>query len=84
MLEIGCGWGGFAELAAADGLQVTGLTLSPAQLEWAQRRVPQADLRLQDYRDLDERFDHVVSIEMFEAVGERWWPTLLRDGRARR
>jgi cyclopropane-fatty-acyl-phospholipid synthase len=78
VLEIGCGWGGFAELAAADGLQVTGLTLSPAQLEWAQRRVPQADLRLQDYRDLDERFDHVVSIEMFEAVGERWWPTYFR------
>ncbi|MGE5946082.1 MAG: class I SAM-dependent methyltransferase [Betaproteobacteria bacterium] len=78
VLEIGCGWGGFAELAAADGLKVTGLTLSPAQLEWAQRRVPQADLRLQDYRDLDERFDHVVSIEMFEAVGERWWPTYFR------
>ncbi|WP_374276430.1 class I SAM-dependent methyltransferase [Azonexus sp.] len=75
VLEIGCGWGGFAELAVAGGLQLTGLTLSPAQLEWARRRVPQADLRLQDYRDLDERFDHVVSIEMFEAVGERWWPT---------
>ncbi|MDD2663050.1 MAG: cyclopropane-fatty-acyl-phospholipid synthase [Dechloromonas sp.] len=75
VLEIGCGWGGFAELAVAEGLQLTGLTLSPAQLEWARRRVPQADLRLQDYRDLDERFDHVVSIEMFEAVGERWWPT---------
>jgi len=78
VLEIGCGWGGFAELAAGDGLNVSGLTLSPAQLEWAQRRVPQADLRLQDYRDLDETFDHVVSIEMFEAVGERWWPTYFR------
>ena len=75
VLEIGCGWGGFAELAERAGLHVTGLTLSPAQLEWAQRRVAGADLRLQDYRDLDERFDHVVSIEMFEAVGERWWPT---------
>lgn len=75
VLEIGCGWGGFAELAERAGLQVTGLTLSPAQLEWAQGRVASADLRLQDYRDLDERFDHVVSIEMFEAVGERWWPT---------
>jgi cyclopropane-fatty-acyl-phospholipid synthase len=75
VLEIGCGWGGFAELAERAGLHVTGLTLSPAQLEWAQRRVASADLRLQDYRDLDERFDHVVSIEMFEAVGERWWPT---------
>ncbi|MDP1526174.1 MAG: cyclopropane-fatty-acyl-phospholipid synthase family protein [Rhodocyclaceae bacterium] len=75
VLEIGCGWGGFAERAKRAGLHLTGLTLSPAQLEWAQRRVPSADLRLQDYRDLDERFDHVVSIEMFEAVGERWWPT---------
>lgn len=75
VLEIGCGWGGFAELAARDGLQVTGLTLSPSQLEWAARRVPQADLRLQDYRDTRERFDHVVSIEMFEAVGEQWWPS---------
>ncbi len=75
VLEIGCGWGGFAEMAVQAGLTVTGLTLSPAQLAWAQLRVPQADLRLQDYRDLNERFDHVVSIEMFEAVGERWWPT---------
>jgi len=74
VLEIGCGWGGFAEMAALDGLRVTGLTLSPAQLEWAKKRVPQADLRLQDYRDTQERFDHLVSIEMFEAVGERWWP----------
>ena len=75
VLEIGCGWGGFAEIAVEEGLQVTGLTLSPAQLQWAQKRVPQADLRLQDYRDTSERFDHVVSIEMFEAVGERWWPS---------
>jgi len=78
VLEIGCGWGGFAEIAVEEGLQVTGLTLSPAQLEWAQKRVPQADLRLQDYRDTSERFDHVVSIEMFEAVGERWWPTYFK------
>ncbi len=74
VLEIGCGWGGFAEMAVQAELQVTGLTLSPAQLEWAQKRVPGADLRLQDYRDTRESFDHVVSIEMFEAVGERWWP----------
>jgi len=74
VLEIGCGWGGFAELAVASGLQVTGLTLSPAQLAWAQQRVQKADLRLQDYRDNREQFDHVVSIEMFEAVGERFWP----------
>lgn len=78
VLEIGCGWGGFAEMATRDGLAVTGLTLSPAQLAWAQQRVPSADLRLQDYRDAAERFDHVVSIEMFEAVGERWWPTYFR------
>ena len=78
VLEIGCGWGGFAEMAARAGLAVTGLTLSPAQLAWAQQRVPSADLRLQDYRDTAERFDHVVSIEMFEAVGERWWPTYFR------
>jgi cyclopropane-fatty-acyl-phospholipid synthase len=75
VLEIGCGWGGFAEMAVQHGLPVTGLTLSPAQLAWVQKRVPDADLRLQDYRDLNETFDHVVSIEMFEAVGERWWPT---------
>ena len=74
VLEIGCGWGGFAEMARDRGLQVTGLTLSPAQLEWARRRVPQADLRLQDYRDTRQQFDHLVSIEMFEAVGEQWWP----------
>ena len=78
VLEIGCGWGGFAELADRAGLKVTGLTLSPAQLAWAQHRVPAADLRLQDYRDNKEQFDHVVSIEMFEAVGERWWPTYFR------
>ena len=78
VLEIGCGWGGFAELAVQDGLRVTGLTLSPAQLAWAKARVPSADLRLQDYREIRERFDHVVSIEMFEAVGERWWPTYFR------
>ena len=78
VLEIGCGWGGFAEMATHDGLAVTGLTLSPAQLAWARQRVPSADLRLQDYRDTEERFDHVVSIEMFEAVGERWWPTYFR------
>jgi len=90
VLEIGCGWGGFAEMAVQQGLQLTGLTLSPSQLKWAQKRVPGADLRLQDYRDTSEQFDHIVSIEMFEAVGERWWPAyfdtvakaLKRGGRA--
>lgn len=75
ILEIGCGWGGFAAVASQLGLPVTGLTLSPAQLDWAQQRVPEADLRLQDYRDIKEKYEHIVSIEMFEAVGERWWPT---------
>ncbi|HET8710173.1 MAG TPA: cyclopropane-fatty-acyl-phospholipid synthase family protein [Spongiibacteraceae bacterium] len=90
VLEIGCGWGAFAELACANGLHLTGLTLSPSQLQWAQQRVPIADFRLQDYRDINERFDHVVSIEMIEAVGEHWWPnyfkvisnTLKRGGKA--
>ncbi|MFN2349691.1 MAG: class I SAM-dependent methyltransferase [Thioalkalivibrio sp.] len=81
ILEIGCGWGGFAELAASQGYRVTGLTLSREQLEFARARLDaaglsaQVDLRLQDYRDLDEQFDHIVSIEMFEAVGEAYWPT---------
>ncbi len=80
ILEIGCGWGSFAIAAAKLGCRVTGLTLSTEQLAWAQRKVREAgvedrvQLRLQDYRDLDERFDHIVSIEMFEAVGERYWP----------
>ncbi|MEX1166221.1 MAG: cyclopropane-fatty-acyl-phospholipid synthase family protein [Hydrogenophaga sp.] len=78
ILEIGCGWGGLAEAATQRGLQVTGVTLSHEQLKWAQARVPSADLRLQDYRDVSERYDHVVSIEMFEAVGERWWPTYFK------
>jgi cyclopropane-fatty-acyl-phospholipid synthase len=80
VLEIGCGWGGFAELAARDGLQVTGLTLSTEQLEWARQRMDAAQLsehtqlKLQDYRDEHDRYDAIVSIEMFEAVGERYWP----------
>ena len=83
ILEIGCGWGGFAEVAAREaGVEVLGVTLSPSQLAFAQERMRrggldrQVTLELRDYRDLgDQRFDHIVSIEMFEAVGERWWPT---------
>jgi len=88
ILEIGCGWGGFAEAAARQGYRVTGITLSQEQLEYARERVARAglsdrvELRLQDYRDLDERFDHVVSIEMFEAVGEEWWSTYFDTVRA--
>ncbi len=81
LLEIGCGWGGFAETAARAGHHVTGLTLSLEQHAWAQARLrkvgldAKADLRLQDYRDTKGQFDAIVSIEMFEAVGERWWAT---------
>jgi hypothetical protein len=81
ILEIGCGWGGFAEAAARQGYRVTGITLSQEQLDYARERVARAglsdrvELRLQDYRDLHGQYDHIVSIEMFEAVGEEWWPT---------
>jgi cyclopropane-fatty-acyl-phospholipid synthase len=85
LLEIGCGWGGLAEYAARHfDAHVTGVTLSTEQLAFAQRRLhdaglsSQADLRLQDYRDLsgqtDGPYDAVASIEMFEAVGRRYWP----------
>ncbi len=80
ILEIGCGWGGFAEHAARAGMRVTGITLSPAQLRFAQARMERqqlselVSLQLCDYRDLQGEFDHIVSIEMVEAVGERWWP----------
>ena len=85
VLEIGCGWGGFAEHAAATvGADVTGITLSPAQLEYAQARMARhglsdkVDLQLTDYRDMTGQFDAIASIEMFEAVGEAWWPTYFR------
>jgi cyclopropane-fatty-acyl-phospholipid synthase len=82
VLEIGCGWGSFAELAAKEfGARVTGLTISDAQAEFARRRIFEAGLaervkiEIRDYRDVEGRFDAVTSIEMFEAVGERFWPT---------
>ncbi|WP_374352485.1 class I SAM-dependent methyltransferase [Chitinimonas sp.] len=80
VLEVGCGWGGFAEYAGRLGIAVEGITLSPAQLQFAQARIEQAgltalvQLRLQDYRDVAGEFDAIVSIEMFEAVGEQYWP----------
>ena len=75
ILEIGCGWGGFAEEAATANHRLTGLTISPAQHAFATRRLQGcADIRMQDYRDVRGTFDMVVSIEMFEAVGERYWP----------
>ncbi len=81
VLEVGCGWGGFAEFAAKEyGCRVTGLTLSKEQLKFASERIQKAglsdrvDLRLQDYRDVQGTFDRIASIEMFEAVGETHWP----------
>jgi cyclopropane-fatty-acyl-phospholipid synthase len=75
VLEIGCGWGGFAEEAAKQSRHVTGLTISPSQHAFATERLgDKADIRLQDYRDTQGIFDAIVSIEMFEAVGERYWP----------
>ena len=79
VLEIGCGWGGFAEVAAGAGHLLKGLTLSTAQLNYAQARLERQDLPaelvLQDYRDEREQYDGIASIEMFEAVGEAYWPS---------
>jgi len=81
VLEIGCGWGGFAEHAARSrACFVEGITLSREQLDYARNRIAQADLgelvqfHLRDYRDARGEYDHIVSIEMFEAVGEGYWP----------
>jgi cyclopropane-fatty-acyl-phospholipid synthase len=79
ILEIGCGWGGFAEIALASGHGVDGLTLSTEQLEYARTRLARSsgrwDLRLQDYREEQGQYDAIASIEMFEAVGEAYWPS---------
>jgi cyclopropane-fatty-acyl-phospholipid synthase len=83
ILEIGCGWGALAEKATTEfGASITGVTLSTEQLAFANARMQrlgtqsQADLRLQDYRDIaDGPFDAVCSIEMVEAVGREYWPT---------
>lgn len=82
VLEIGCGWGGFAMHAARQaGCRVTGLTLSEQQARFARTQVEEADLdglvdiRIQDYREVPGTFDRIASIEMFEAVGVKWWPT---------
>ncbi len=82
VLEIGCGWGGFAEYAAKEvGAKVTGITISQEQFDFARRRIfeqglsERAEIRIIDYRDVQGQFDRVASIEMFEAVGERYWPT---------
>ena len=81
VLEIGCGWGGLAEIATLEfGAKLSGITLSPAQLAYATERMHaqsrHADLRLQDYRDTnDGPYDAICSIEMIEAVGREYWPT---------
>ena len=81
LLEIGCGWGGFAEYVAKTfGARVVGLTISKEQREFAQRRIHAAglaekvEIRLQDYRDERDQYDRIASIEMIEAVGEQFWP----------
>jgi cyclopropane-fatty-acyl-phospholipid synthase len=81
VLEIGCGWGGFAEFVAREiGCRVTGLTISREQHDFAAERIAKAglsdkvEIRLQDYRDENGKYDRIASIEMFEAVGEKYWP----------
>ncbi len=90
VLEIGCGWGGFAEYAAKErGLRVTALTISQAQHDYAVARMARlglsdlVEIRLQDYRDVRGEYDGIASIEMFEAVGEAYWPSYFRTLRAR-
>lgn len=76
LLEIGCGWGGFADHAADDGRDVTAITVSRNQHSYADSRLDgRADIQLRDYRDVEGKFDNIVSIEMIEAVGERYWPS---------
>jgi cyclopropane-fatty-acyl-phospholipid synthase len=90
LLEIGSGWGMFAILAAREfGARVTSLTISPAQAEYARRRVQEegladrVEIRLEDYRDATGRFDRIASIEMIEAVGEAYWPVFFARLRER-
>jgi cyclopropane-fatty-acyl-phospholipid synthase len=90
ILEIGCGWGGFAMFVAKEyGCKVTGITLSTEQLAFAKKAAGEAQLshllnfQLIDYRDVQGSFDRIVSIEMFEAVGEANWPAYFRVVRER-
>lgn len=84
VLEIGCGWGGFAQSAADKGHHVTGLTISPSQKGYADARLDgRADIRLQDYRKSCGQYDSIVSIEMIEAVGQAYWPTYFATLKAR-
>jgi len=85
VLEIGCGWGALAARIAEQGHRVTGVTLSHEQLAYTRDRLAEAglevqcDIRLQDYREISEQFDAVVSIEMFEAVGVQYWETYFQS-----
>ncbi|WP_137700046.1 SAM-dependent methyltransferase [Marimonas lutisalis] len=83
VLEIGCGWGGFAERAAEQGRNVTGITISPSQKGYADARLDgRGQIELRDYRHTAGTYDNIVSIEMIEAVGEKYWPSYfatLRD-----
>ncbi len=81
VLEIGCGWGGLMEMACARGARVHGITLSEEQRRYTAERLaaePRAQVELRDYRDLDTAYDAIASIEMFEAVGEAYWPTYFK------
>ena len=76
ILEIGCGWGSLADYLAGRGAKVTGISLSEEQLAWARERHDKTiDFRKQDYRDVDEKFAAIVSVEMVEAVGREYWPS---------
>ncbi len=77
MLEIGCGWGSLSQAAQDRGAAVTAISLSPSQLEYARAHYGDVDFRLCDYRDVVGHFDAVASVEMVEAVGERYWPDYL-------
>ena len=90
VLEIGCGWGGFAEYAAKErGIKVTGLTISREQHDYAVARMAKAglsdmvEIKMQDYRDEKGTYDGIASIEMFEAVGEQYWPVYFKTVRER-
>jgi cyclopropane-fatty-acyl-phospholipid synthase len=89
ILEIGCGWGRFAEMAARQGLRVTSITISDEQKAFAEERMRRAGLdhlvtvELKDYRKITGQFDHIVSIGMFEHVGMRYWPTYFNTIRSR-
>jgi cyclopropane-fatty-acyl-phospholipid synthase len=78
MLEIGCGWGGLLRAAGERGVVATGLTLSPSQKRFAEQDLPgAANIELTDYRDVTGTYDGVASVEMVEAVGQKYWPDFL-------